>query len=188
LSVELKDESSFPLTKPSIFLSVLAVIYTVGLSILAVHALIPQAGQGWRLCRLAGSPTREQVIAVHGEAGPKMTWAERAKAGTPAEKFQEALKGKAKQHDPTQTAFRCFEVDCGHITTDDRLRAEAHQQIPSRNQESREDKKWLKAASFKNRKLCPCCSFVPTERNLRTPCKNAVRPPIDVRQDQSSGQ
>jgi hypothetical protein len=48
--------------------------------------------EGTRLFALAGRPTREQFILVYGEKGPRMTWAERAKAGVPAEKFQAALK------------------------------------------------------------------------------------------------
>jgi hypothetical protein len=48
--------------------------------------------EGLRLYKLAGKPTREQVILIYGERGPFMTWAERAKAGVPAKKFQAALK------------------------------------------------------------------------------------------------
>jgi hypothetical protein len=47
--------------------------------------------EGIRLFTLAGRPTKEQFIQVYGERGPKMTWAERAKAGVPASKFQAAL-------------------------------------------------------------------------------------------------
>ena len=47
--------------------------------------------EGIRLFRLAGRPTAEQFIRVYGERGPKMTWAQRAAAGIPAEKFQAAL-------------------------------------------------------------------------------------------------
>jgi hypothetical protein len=47
--------------------------------------------EGLRLYRVAGKPTREQVILVYGERGPVMTWEERAKAGVPAKKFQTAL-------------------------------------------------------------------------------------------------
>jgi hypothetical protein len=50
--------------------------------------------EGLRLFKVAGHPTREQVILVYGERGPVMTWAERAKAGVPAAKFQAALKAK----------------------------------------------------------------------------------------------
>jgi hypothetical protein len=50
--------------------------------------------EGLRLFKVAGQPTREQVILVYGERGPVMTWAERAKAGVPAKKFQAALKAK----------------------------------------------------------------------------------------------
>jgi hypothetical protein len=52
--------------------------------------------EGTRLFALAGRPTREQFILVYGEKGPRMTWAERAKAGVPAGKFQAALKAKNK--------------------------------------------------------------------------------------------
>jgi hypothetical protein len=47
--------------------------------------------EGVRLFKLAGRPTREQFVLVYGERGPRMTWAERAKAGVPAAKFQAAL-------------------------------------------------------------------------------------------------
>jgi hypothetical protein len=50
--------------------------------------------EGLRLYRVAGKPTREQVILVYGERGPAMTWDQRAKAGVPAKKFQAALKAK----------------------------------------------------------------------------------------------
>ena len=50
--------------------------------------------EGLRLFKLAGRPTREQCILVYGERGPRMTWAERAKAGVPANKFQAALAAK----------------------------------------------------------------------------------------------
>ena len=50
--------------------------------------------EGIRLFKLAGRPTREQCILVYGERGPRMTWAERAKAGVPANKFQAALAAK----------------------------------------------------------------------------------------------
>jgi len=52
-------------------------------------------GEGTRLFILAGKPTRAQLIRVYGEKGPKMTWAQRAKAGVPAERFQAALKAKS---------------------------------------------------------------------------------------------
>lgn len=47
--------------------------------------------EGIRLFKLAGKPTKEQFIAVYGSKGPAMTWAQRAAAGVPAEKFQAAL-------------------------------------------------------------------------------------------------
>jgi hypothetical protein len=50
--------------------------------------------EGLRLFKLAGRPTREQLIHVYGERGPVMTWEQRAKAGVPAKKFQAALKAK----------------------------------------------------------------------------------------------
>lgn len=53
--------------------------------------------EGIRLFKLAGRPTQEQCILVYGERGPRMTWAERAKAGVPAEKFQAALAAKQSE-------------------------------------------------------------------------------------------
>jgi len=53
--------------------------------------------KGIRLFKLAGRPTREQCVLVYGERGPRMTWAERAKAGVPAEKFQAALAAKQSE-------------------------------------------------------------------------------------------
>jgi hypothetical protein len=50
--------------------------------------------EGIRLFKLAGRPTREQVILVYGERGPLMTWAERSNAGVPAKRFQAALAAK----------------------------------------------------------------------------------------------
>ena len=50
--------------------------------------------EGIRLFKLAGRPTKEQFVLVYGERGPKMTWAERAKAGVQANKFQAALATK----------------------------------------------------------------------------------------------
>jgi len=47
--------------------------------------------EGIRLFQLAGRPTKDQFTKVYGEGGPKMTWAQRAAAGVPAEKFQAAL-------------------------------------------------------------------------------------------------
>jgi len=52
-------------------------------------------GEGTRLFMLAGKPTKAQLIRVYGEKGPKMTWAQRAKAGVPAEAFQAALRAKS---------------------------------------------------------------------------------------------
>ena len=56
--------------------------------------------EGLRLFKVAGRPTREQVMLVYGERGPVMTWAERAKAGVPAKKFQTALKAKQGDAEP----------------------------------------------------------------------------------------
>jgi hypothetical protein len=50
--------------------------------------------EGLRLYKVAGRPTREECILVYGDRGPRMTWAERAKAGVPANKFQAALAAK----------------------------------------------------------------------------------------------
>ncbi len=51
--------------------------------------------EGTRLFALAGRPTKAQFVKVYGPQGPKMTWAQRAKAGVDAKHFQEALKGKS---------------------------------------------------------------------------------------------
>ena len=48
--------------------------------------------EGIRLFQLAGRPTKEQFVQVYGERGPKMTWEQRAAAGIPAERFQDALR------------------------------------------------------------------------------------------------
>ncbi len=50
--------------------------------------------EGLRLFKVAGRPTKEQVILVYGERGPVMTWAQRAAAGVSAAKFQAALAAK----------------------------------------------------------------------------------------------
>ncbi len=50
--------------------------------------------EGTRLFALAGRPTKAQFIKVYGPQGPKMTWAQRAKAGVDAKHFQEALAAK----------------------------------------------------------------------------------------------
>jgi hypothetical protein len=50
--------------------------------------------EGIRMFKLAGRPTKEQFIQVYGEKGPRMTWAQRAAAGVPANKFQAALAAK----------------------------------------------------------------------------------------------
>jgi hypothetical protein len=41
---------------------------------------------------LAGRPTKDQFIAVYGEAGPRLTWDQRAALGVDAAHFQKALK------------------------------------------------------------------------------------------------
>jgi len=48
------------------------------------------------LYKLAGKPTREQVILIYGKRGPVMTWAERAEAGVPAKKLQAAVAAKQR--------------------------------------------------------------------------------------------
>ena len=53
--------------------------------------------EGLRLFKVAGRPTKEQVILVYGKRGPVMTWAQRAKAGVPAKKFQVALKANQSE-------------------------------------------------------------------------------------------
>jgi hypothetical protein len=67
--------------------------------------------EGLRLYKLAGKPTREQVILVYGKRGPVMTWEQRAKAGVPARKFQADLFlflsphcGSSKPSAPRQTS------------------------------------------------------------------------------------
>ena len=62
--------------------------------------------EGIRLFRIAGKPTKEQFQLVYGERGHSMTWEQRAAAGVPAEKFQEALSAKqrAKQTAVTRLA------------------------------------------------------------------------------------
>jgi hypothetical protein len=51
--------------------------------------------EGRRLFALAGRPTKAHFVKVYGPQGPKMTWAQRAKAGVDAKHFQEALKAKS---------------------------------------------------------------------------------------------
>lgn len=51
--------------------------------------------EGTRLFALAGRPTKVQFIKVYGPKGPKMTWAQRAAAGTDAKHFQAALAAKS---------------------------------------------------------------------------------------------
>ncbi len=52
--------------------------------------------EGTRLFALAGRPTKTQFVKVYGPMGPKMTWAQRAKAGVDAKHFQAALAEKSK--------------------------------------------------------------------------------------------
>ncbi len=51
--------------------------------------------EGTRLYALAGRPSKADLIKVYGPSGPRMTWAQRAKAGVDAKHFQEALKTKS---------------------------------------------------------------------------------------------
>jgi len=51
--------------------------------------------EGTHLFALAGRPTKTQSIKVYGPRGPKMTWAQRAKAGVDAKHFQQALQAKS---------------------------------------------------------------------------------------------
>jgi len=50
--------------------------------------------EGTRLFALAGRPSKADFIRVYGPNGPKMTWAQRAKAGVDAKHFQAALAAK----------------------------------------------------------------------------------------------
>ena len=50
--------------------------------------------EGIRLFTLAGRPSQQDFVKIYGPNGPKMTWAQRAKAGVPADKFQAALAAK----------------------------------------------------------------------------------------------
>lgn len=50
--------------------------------------------EGLWLFKVAGQPTKEQVILVYGERGPVMTWAQRAAAGVDAKHFQATLAAK----------------------------------------------------------------------------------------------
>ena len=50
--------------------------------------------KGTCLYALAGRPTKAQFVKVYGAKRPPMTWEQRAAAGVPAEKFQQALKAK----------------------------------------------------------------------------------------------
>lgn len=64
--------------------------------------------EGTRLYALAGRPTKAQFVKVYGAKGPAMTWEQRAAAGVPAEKFQEALKtklGNIKHSDSAVAGF-----------------------------------------------------------------------------------
>jgi hypothetical protein len=47
--------------------------------------------EGRRLFKIAGCPTREQVVAIYGQRVPLMTWRQRKVAGVSAEEFQKAL-------------------------------------------------------------------------------------------------
>jgi hypothetical protein len=50
--------------------------------------------EGTRLFALAVRPTKAQSVKVYGLKGPRMTWADLAKSGVDAKRFQEALKAK----------------------------------------------------------------------------------------------
>ena len=50
--------------------------------------------EGTRQFNLAGRPSREHLILVYGEQGPKMTWKQRAAAGVSAKQFQAVLAAK----------------------------------------------------------------------------------------------
>jgi hypothetical protein len=50
--------------------------------------------EGLRLFKVAGRPTKEEVILIYGERGPTMTWNERAEAGVDAKHFQATLEAK----------------------------------------------------------------------------------------------
>jgi hypothetical protein len=52
--------------------------------------------EGTRLFALAGRPTKAQFVKVYGSKGPAMTWAQRAKAGVPAGRFQAVLAEKSR--------------------------------------------------------------------------------------------
>ncbi len=67
--------------------------------------------EGLRLFKLAGRPTKEQVVLVYGKRGPVMTCAQRAAAGVPAAKFQATLAAKrsgrvASRRKPSVPALR----------------------------------------------------------------------------------
>jgi hypothetical protein len=55
-------------------------------------AVIKARVEGLRLFKVAGRPSKADVIKVYGPKRPWMTWARRAAAGVPAAKFQAALK------------------------------------------------------------------------------------------------
>lgn len=57
-------------------------------------AVIKARAEGLRLFKVAGRPTKQEVILVYGKKGPVMTWAQRAAAGVDAKHFQAALAAK----------------------------------------------------------------------------------------------
>lgn len=57
-------------------------------------AVVKARAEGLRLFKVAGRPTKQEVILVYGKKGPVMTWAQRAAAGVPATKFQVVLAAK----------------------------------------------------------------------------------------------
>jgi hypothetical protein len=60
-------------------------------SLKSTNAAGKSRAEGIRLFTLAGRPSKEDFVKVYGPAGARMTWAQRAAAGIPAEKFQAAL-------------------------------------------------------------------------------------------------
>lgn len=64
-------------------------------ALLPASVVAANRAEGRRLFKIAGSPSREEVIAVYGEAGPRLTWSQRKAAGVSAQEFQKAL-AKAK--------------------------------------------------------------------------------------------
>jgi hypothetical protein len=53
-----------------------------------------RAAMGTRLFTLAGPTTKVDFVEVYGPKGPKMTWAQRAKAGVDAKHFSTGAQGE----------------------------------------------------------------------------------------------